>query len=257
MKPENLEKIKKSFTAQAMNFENKNMSFSKQEYLDYTVRSMNLKKDDLVLEAAAGTCACGRSVAPFVKHVVCLDATPAMLAVGKTEAEKSGIANMRFVSGFVEQIPFDDQSFDIVLSRLAFHHFTEPEKPFAEMSRVLKKGGQFVIINMEAAEEPLRSVEDEIETMRDPSHIKNRSRSEFAALYLKYGYTVTKQETVRIPVSLSAWMDLTDTPEDIRVKIEELMRSEIRGSGQTGFRPYFNEGICFEQRWVMFIGRRG
>ncbi len=53
MNPTNLDKIQKSFSAQAQNFENKNMNFFKQEYLDYTVRSMALKKDDLVLEAAA------------------------------------------------------------------------------------------------------------------------------------------------------------------------------------------------------------
>ncbi|MNJ05043.1 hypothetical protein D3C73_1661120 [compost metagenome] len=35
-----------------------------------------LTKSDCVLEAAAGTCACGRSVAPFAKSVIYLDATP-------------------------------------------------------------------------------------------------------------------------------------------------------------------------------------
>ena len=91
MKPTNVNDIQASFTIQAKNFENSNMNFSKQEYLDYTVRSMELHSTDCVLEAAAGTCACGRSVAPFVKSVVCLDATPAMLAVGEEEAAKSKI----------------------------------------------------------------------------------------------------------------------------------------------------------------------
>lgn len=65
------------------------MNFSKQEYLDYTIRRMELHSTDCVLEAVAGTYACGHSVAPFVQSVVCLDATPAMLAVGQKEAAKN------------------------------------------------------------------------------------------------------------------------------------------------------------------------
>jgi len=257
MNPKNLADIQKSFSVQAKNFENKNMNFSKQEYLNYTVQCMGLTPSACVLEAAAGTCACGRSVAPFVKSVICLDATPAMLAVGKAEAEKNGIKNMQFINGYVEDIPFENKYFDIVLTRLAFHHFTDIDRPFSEMHRVLKKGGRLVIIDMEAADESLRDIEDKIETMRDTSHIKNRSQKEFLSLYEKYGYKVTKQEATTIPVLLSAWMELTNTPNDVGKEIESLMKSEMLNGNQTGFRPYLHKGeIYFEQRWVLFIGEK-
>ena len=106
------------------------MSFSKKEYLDYTVKCMGLKEADIVLEAAAGTCACGRSIATFVESVKCLDATEAMLDVARKEAESVGILNIEFIEGLVENIPFENETFDIVLSRLAFHHFRDIEKPF-------------------------------------------------------------------------------------------------------------------------------
>jgi ubiquinone/menaquinone biosynthesis C-methylase UbiE len=89
---------------------------------------MGLKETDIVLEAAAGTCACGRSIAPFVVSVKCLDATEAMLDVARKEAEI--ILNIEFIEGLVENIPFENETFDIVLSRLAFHHFRDIEKPF-------------------------------------------------------------------------------------------------------------------------------
>lgn len=63
------------------------MSFSKQEYLDYTVNAIGLNETDVVLEVAAGTCACGRAIAPNVSDVICIDATPVMLASGKEAAE--------------------------------------------------------------------------------------------------------------------------------------------------------------------------
>ena len=257
MDPKSLADIQKSFTVQAQNFENKRLNFSKQEYLDYIVQSINLTKNDCVLEAAAGTCICGRAVAPFVKSVTCLDATPAMLAVGKEEAAKSGIANIQFVNGYAEKMPFDDQYFDTVLTRLSFHHFTEMETPFSEMSRVLKSGGQLVIIDLEAAEESLRDIADTIETMRDPSHVKNHSQDEFAALYEKHGYTITKQEVTPLSQPLTSWMELTNTPNDVRKEIENMMNDELNNGKVTGFRPYLKDGeIYFEHRWVLFIGKK-
>lgn len=83
---------------------------------------------DAMLEVAAGICACGRALAPLAGNVVCLDMTPAMLSVGKAEAEKLIFLNMTFVRGDAMELPFLDNSFDIVLSRLAFHHFSHSEQ---------------------------------------------------------------------------------------------------------------------------------
>lgn len=63
-----------------------------------------------------------------------------MLDVGKKAAEEKKITNISFVEGLAEQLSFADESFDIVMIRLTFHHFTEMRKPFEEMNRVLKTG---------------------------------------------------------------------------------------------------------------------
>ena len=85
-----------------------------------------------------------------------------MLRIGQQEADKEHLSNMVFVKGYAEELPFLDNSFDIVFSRLAFHHFTDVTAVFPEMVRVLKPSGKLVMIDMEAADEPLRKTEDEI-----------------------------------------------------------------------------------------------
>lgn len=253
-----IEKMKKSFSLQAENFENNDMNFSKQEYLDYIIKKTDVKKTDCVLEVAAGTCVCGRSLASGVTSVTCLDATPEMLIVGKRAAEDKKISNISFVEGIAEQLPFAEGVFDIVMTRLTFHHFTEMRKPFEEMNRVLKAGGKLVIIDMEAAKKELREIEDYIETLRDNSHVKNRSKDEFLSLYKEYGYEMLVTESAQIPVELSAWMNLTKTQTEIKRKITLQMENEIAGLGQTGFFPYKkNNRIYFDQRWLMMIGKKG
>ncbi len=123
MRMSNIETIRQSFTVQAEEFENSSMNFTKEEYLDYTVSAIDISPNASVLEVAAGTCACGRALAAYAKNVTCLDVTPAMLEVGKQQAEKKKLNNMVFVQGTAEELPFLDKSFDIVISRLAFHHF--------------------------------------------------------------------------------------------------------------------------------------
>lgn len=48
---------------------------------------------------------------------------------------------------------------------------------------MLKKGGKLAVIDMEAAPEELRDTEDKIETLRDFSHVRNRSLKKFEDLF--------------------------------------------------------------------------
>ena len=156
-----------------------------------------------------------------------------------------------------EELPFLDNSFDIVFSRLASHHFTDVTAVFSEMVRVLKPGGKLVMIDMEAADKMLRNTEDEIETQRDPSHVKNLSKAEMLNLFGTHGLAIEKCETTEMPQRLENWLALTRTPELIQWKITERMRSELAGGEKTGFSPYVENGtICFNQKWLLLIGRK-
>lgn len=256
-KSENRATVQRAFTMQAAGFESGRMSFSKQEYLNYVVQKIAPNQSDAVLEVAAGTCACGRALAASAGHVTCLDMTPAMLSVGKAEAEKSQLDNMTFVLGDAVALPFLDDSFSLVLSRLAFHHFPQWEPPFAEMVRVLRPGGQLVLIDMEAAPEPLRDTRDELERLRDPSHVRNLSRAEMLALYAQHGLEVTCCETTPIPVNLQNWLALTHATAEICQQITARMEAELQGGTPTGFAPY-NDGntIKFDQQWTLLIGHK-
>lgn len=180
-----------------------------------------------------------------------------MLRIGQQEADKEHLSNMVFVKGYAEELPFLDNSFDIVFSRLAFHHFTDVTAVFSEMVRVLKPGGKLVMIDMEAADKMLRNTEDEIETQRDPSHVKNLSKAEMLSLFETHGLAIEKCETTEMPQRLENWLALTRTPGPIQRKITERMRSELAGGEKTGFSPYVENGtICFNQKWLLMMGRK-
>ena len=178
-----------------------------------------------------------------------------MLQVGKDEADKKHLDNMIFIKGYAEELPFLENSFDIVFSRLAFHHFTNVDKAFSEMVRVLRPGGKLVLIDMEATQEELRATEDEIERLRDMSHIRNLSKEEIDNLFMENGLTIEKSEVKEIEQHLTRWLALTKTPEDIQKDITKRMQEDLQGGVKTGFSPYYKNGeICFKHRWLLTLG---
>ena len=73
----------------------------------------------------------------------CLDYSEEMLNQAKEKAEKLKINNIKFQKGDVGNLPFENDTFDIVLSMNGFHAFPDKEKAYSETYRVLKPGGKF------------------------------------------------------------------------------------------------------------------
>ena len=244
--------VKQSFKIQAKKFAAYHMS--KAEYTDYLIQKIGAGGKEHALEVAAGTCICGRVLAPFVEDITCLDLTEEMLEQGKRLAEESGLKNIYFRTGNAEKLPYEEETFDLVITRLSFHHFINPVIPFREMQRVLKKGGKLVVWDMEATEEPLRKIDDKIEKLRDPSHTRILSREEFEEMFEK-DFWLQCEETTLVPVKLKSWMELTDTPEELQNEIVDLMKNDLAGGEKAGFSPYMKgTEIMFDHRWLLLIG---
>ena len=76
-------------------------------------------------------------------QITCLDYSADMMASAKKKAEIAGIRNVTFRQGDVGDLPFEEETFDIVLSMNGFHAFPDKEAAYRETFRVLKKRGTF------------------------------------------------------------------------------------------------------------------
>ena len=72
-------------------------------------------------------------------EIICLDYSEDML--DKAKGRLNYYDNISFVQGDVGKLPFEDASFNTVLSMNGFHAFPDKKKAFLETNRVLKKGG--------------------------------------------------------------------------------------------------------------------
>lgn len=92
-----------------------------------------------------------------------IDMTPEMLAKAQGAAEEAGLGNVTFVDGEAERLPFEDQSFDVLISNGVIDLIPDKDAVFAEIYRVLVPGGRIqvadVTIQRPVSEEGKRNID--------------------------------------------------------------------------------------------------
>jgi ubiquinone/menaquinone biosynthesis C-methylase UbiE len=97
-------------------------------------------------DLGCGTGQVSAALAPFVAHVVAVDASAAMLQAAKRRLQ--GFRNIDLRRGELEALPIDDARLDAATLMLVLHHVPEPARALAEVARVLKPEGRVIIADM-------------------------------------------------------------------------------------------------------------
>jgi ubiquinone/menaquinone biosynthesis C-methylase UbiE len=248
--------VQREFSKQASKFGDKGLTLSSQEILDWIVGFLPLNKEFRVLDVAAGTGHLSRAIAPYVKEVTAIDITSEMLAQAREETARRNLNNISFEEGNAEQLPYEADHFDLVVSRLAIHHFEKPILQLQEMVRVCKPNHKIAIIDLLAPEnEKMAETYNDLERMRDPSHTVALSKNQMAKLLVNAGIATERIDTRDVQVDFQRWVGMTGTKaETVAVLKEQLMKDMNEGS-QTGMRPFMaNDSLKFLQVWSIIIG---
>ncbi|MGT2471723.1 class I SAM-dependent methyltransferase [Paraburkholderia terrae] len=176
-----------------------------------------------VLDMGCGAGHASFAVAGSAGSVVAYDIAPQMLATVASAAVDRGLSNIRTQQGAAEKLPFDDASFDWVVSRMSAHHWHDVPLALAEVRRVLKPGGRVMFIDIAGSEHPLLDTHlQAVEVLRDGSHIRDYRADEWVAFFAAAGFEAVVRERWRLDIEFDSWVARMRTPEARVVAIRSL-----------------------------------
>jgi ArsR family transcriptional regulator len=97
-------------------------------------------------DLGCGTGRLSEALAPFVRRVVAVDASAAMLEAAR--ARLAGTSNVEVRAGELESLPVADGELDAAVASLVLHYLADPEAALAEAFRALRPGGRLVVVDM-------------------------------------------------------------------------------------------------------------
>lgn len=178
-----------------------------------------------VLDLGCGAGHASFTAAASAAQVVAYDLSAQMLEVVRQAAAEKGLDNIVQQQGVAESLPFDDASFDIVISRYSAHHWHDVGQALREVKRVLKPGGKVVLMDVVSPGHPLLDVYlQTVEVLRDTSHVRDYAPGEWLNMFTEAGLTISGVTADRLLLEFSSWVARMRTPEHFVTAIRALQQ---------------------------------
>jgi ubiquinone/menaquinone biosynthesis C-methylase UbiE len=210
-----------------------------------------------VLDLACGPGIVAAAIGPLARGLVGVDATPRMVQLAMTRCREAGLSNCSFRVAPAEMLPFDRGSFDMVVTRLSFHHFRDPGIVLAEIRRVLRANGRLIVADTVSSQEESQAIlHNSLERLRDPTHVRMLSEVELSSAITGGRFELFSEESWEQERTFEEWASVvadSSRTEPLGV----VMRSLARAGCSAGIHLRLTDGeLRFSHRWKLIVARR-
>jgi SAM-dependent methyltransferase len=122
-----------------------------------------------------------------------------------------------------EHLPFADESFDVVASRIAAHHFGDVEAATREMARVARE--RVLVVDILFADEG----SDQAERLRDPSHVRYYTQEEWRAFFAAARLDIEEERVLGRDVGFADYLERTGCGGEEADRVRALLGDHVEG----------------------------
>jgi len=178
------------------------------------------------LDVACGPGLLACELARHAKSVAGLDVTEAMLAQARARQLSLGLSNIRWVEGDATALPFEDASFDCVITRYSLHHMLDPKQVLREMLRVCAPGGRVLVADVSLPASKAEAY-DALELLRDPSHVHALTHEEFESLFSGFPVDGLRGASYSVELELEAQLKASFPLPGDDVKVRRMVEEDM------------------------------
>ena len=122
-----------------------------------------------------------------------IDIAERIIEKNNETVKENGISNLIFQAFDGLKYPFEDESFDLIVTRYAFHHFPNVEAAIQQINRLLVKGGMILVSDPMRNDKDINGIIDEYMRVKKDGHIQFYSADELDELFINNGFVKEKQ----------------------------------------------------------------
>jgi DNA gyrase subunit B len=211
---------------------------------------LSLGSESKLLDVCCGSGVVGSAFTGKVQRRVGLDITPEMVQKARERLDEVH-------QGSVYAIPFADGTFDAVVTREVLHILPQPEKPVAQIYRVLRSGGQFISGHIMPFGHADAAWMFRVFKKKQPLICNMFQEEDYSRLLLEAGFVDLQMSEYTLWESIDLWIDSWETTALHRHEIRDLFRNaprEARAIHPFEISPSGEIRDCW--RWCIFSARK-
>ncbi|GAA2405237.1 hypothetical protein GCM10010191_11310 [Actinomadura vinacea] len=206
--------------------------------------------DARLLDVCCGSGVVGHAFKGRVGEMIGLDLTPEMVELASTRLD-------RVDQGTVYDLPYPDADFDLVVTREVLHLLPQPQRPLAEIFRVLRPGGQFIVGQIVPYADEDAYWMYRVFKKKQPLLQHMFREEEFRSLLLDAGFTGLRMEEYRLWESIDRWIDTHETTPARRREVQRLFHQAPREVRDVHpFEVLADGSIRDRWRWCVYSLRK-
>lgn len=248
--------VRSQFNRQAQHFSKWPVT-TNQEYARAYFNFCAMTPDDRLLDISCGTGDFCIFCAQNISHATGVDLSEKMIALAIRQSMGSGAENTAFRCGDASNLPYRNDTFSIVISKSAFHHYSNHTAIFREMIRCCSRHGRISVQDIVAYDDAkVNDFFESFERMVDPSHKVTCSKSFIRDLYQQNRIQIVSALEVPVDLNMNDYLKHAVRSEKDTVVLRQVIKDGLQDDVIKNYFYFKGKELFFKRNVFLVLGRK-